>query len=366
MPGGAVDLRYREAEERRDDGRGRREHGRPGRPQRLLRRDVAVVFVVELLPVSGDDQERVVGAGAEHDDRHDRARLPVDGHPELRDPVADGARQDLGEDHGRERDEEEDRRAVDQDQQEDHERQRGQQQRAVDRLEYIDRVRPVAGAAGDLHLEAAARVRDLLAPELDRVEQGVALAVALDVGSDECRLAVLRADRADEGRIALGLVRERRGRARAALGLRATARRLTGLGLAGAAAARGRCCAVRNDAREALRREPSGVLDDSPAVGRGQAGLAPVHDHRRRQLAALELLGRLERLGRLSVAGEERCRLVVLRVGELAGQVGGAGGDEDRHQPDQEDDPLGPASGGDGEDRAAFRIHDRVGLREVP
>ena len=175
---------------------------------------VAVLGVVQLLPVSRHDQERIVGARSEHQDRHDRARLPVDRHAQLGEAVADRAGQHLGEDDRRQRDEQEDRRAVDQDQQDDHERDRGQQQRAVDVLEDLDRVGRVARAAGDLHLEAAARVRDGVAPGVDRVEDPVAVALALQVGGHDRRLAVLASRSGRRRARSRGLARDRRGRAR--------------------------------------------------------------------------------------------------------------------------------------------------------
>ena len=134
----------------------------PGRGQRGPHRLVLVGRSVQLLAIAGDQQEGVVGPRAEHQHGHDRTRLAVDRHPELGDPVADRAREGLGEEHRRQRDEEEHRRAVDHDQQEDHEADRGQQQGAVDPFEDFDRVGGEAGAAGDLHLEATARVGDLL------------------------------------------------------------------------------------------------------------------------------------------------------------------------------------------------------------
>ena len=207
--GGAVDLGDHQAEQGRDHGRRRGEDRRAGRFERGAHRLVLVGGVVQLLAVAGDEQQRVVGAGAEHQHRHDRARLAVDRHPQLGDAVADRAREDLGEDHRDQRDEEEHRRAVDDDQQEDHQAERGQQQGAVDAFEDFDRVGREAGAAGDLHLEAAAGVGDLVAPELDRVDDPFALAVALDVGGDDRRLAVVRADRADEGGVVGGLAGDR-------------------------------------------------------------------------------------------------------------------------------------------------------------
>jgi hypothetical protein len=77
---------------------------------------VAIVGAVELLAEARNDQQGVVGARAEHQHRHDRARLGVERDAELRQAIADRARQDLGEDHRRQRDEQEDRRAVDRDQ----------------------------------------------------------------------------------------------------------------------------------------------------------------------------------------------------------------------------------------------------------
>ena len=241
--------------------------------------------------------------------------------PKLGEAVADGTGQHLGEYHRRQRDPEEDRRSVDDDQQEDHQRDRGEQQRSVDALEDLDRVGRVAGAAGDLDLEAAARVGDRVAPEVDRIEDVVGLAVALDVGGDDGRLAVLRADRPDEGRVVVRLPGDRRGRAGAALG------QVSGGGAAAALvalalAARRRGGAVRHHCREAFLRQAPDVLDDLLPVGRREARLAPVQDDRRGELAALQVLGRREHLGRLGVARQERGRLVLLRVHELAWEVG--------------------------------------------
>ena len=88
---------------------------------------------------------------------------------------------------------------------EDHEADRGQQQRAVDPFEDFDRVGREAGAAGDLRFQPAAFVGDLVAPVLDRVDYPLALAFGVDVGGDDRRLAVRRADRADKGGVAGGL-----------------------------------------------------------------------------------------------------------------------------------------------------------------
>ena len=265
---------------------------------------------MKLLAVSGNDQERVVGTRPQHHDRHDRAGLPVDRHPELGEAIAEGASEELREDHRRQRDEQEDRRAVDQDQEDDHERDRGQQQRAVDALEDLDGVRAIAGAARDLDLEPAAGIRDGVAPEIDGVENRVALAVALQVGRHDRGLAVLRADRADEWRVVVRLAGDLRRRAAAARGqaalLPGLRRRLAALGrrtLGGTArlAAGRRRRAVRDHAREALRRHLRDVLPDLGEVRRGQPGVALVDDDRRRELAALKVLRGGERVRRLGV-----------------------------------------------------------------
>jgi len=214
--GGAVDLGDGQAEQRRDHGGRGGEDRRPGGGERSAHRLVLVDRAVQLLAVAGDKQQGVVGSGAEDQHRHDRARLAVDRHAQLRDPVADRARERLGKYHRRQRNEEEHRRAVDDDQQEDHQAERGQQQRAVDAFEDFDCVGREAGPAGDLHLEAAARVGDFVAPELDRVDDQISLAFGFEICADDRRFAVGRADWADEGGVAGGLTRDRRGRSCAA------------------------------------------------------------------------------------------------------------------------------------------------------
>ncbi len=305
---------------------------------------------MELLAVAGDEQQCVVGACAQYQDRHDRARLAVDRHAQLGDPVADRAREGLREDHRRQRDEEEHRRAVDDDQQEDHQAERGQQQGPVDAFEDFDRVGREPGAAGDLHLQPAARVGDLVAPGLDRIDDQVTLAFGLDVGGDDRGLAVRRADGPDEGRVVGGLAGHRRAR-RAAAGRQALGRsRGVCLGAGVAAAERG--CAVGHDPGEALRRHRFDVLDDRRVVGGVEARLAPVDDHRGREFALLQRFGRVEGVGRLGVARQVGGRLVAFGVFELAWQVGPEG-DEDRQEPDRKDDPLRAAAGRESEQRAS-------------
>ena len=210
------------------------------------------------------------------------------------------------------------------------------------------------------------RVGDLVAPGLDRVDDPFALAVGLDVGGDDRRLAVRRADRADEGGVVGGLAGDRGGR-RAAAGRQAFGAALGCRPSLRLAAGGGRC-AVGDHAGEALLGHLADVFDDRAAVGGGQAGLAPEDDHRGGDFAFLQRLGRVERVGRFGVAGQVGGRLVAFGVFELARQVGGAGGDEDRHEPDREDDPLRAATGGEGEEGASHwsRISIRAGRPGVP
>ena len=95
--------------------------------------------------------------------------------------------------------------------------------------------------------------------------------------------------------------------------------------------------------------ELDAVGRDACPVGRREPALAAVDDHDRRLLAALELLGDAEHLGRLGVAGQEGRGLVVLGVGVLAGQVEPDRAEDDE-QPDAADEPLGRPTAGKGEE----------------
>ena len=98
-----VDLGQRQAEQSGDHGQGGGEDRRAGRGEGDAHRLVLVVVAVQLLAISGDQQKGIVGPGAEDEDRHDRARLPVDGDAELCQAVAERTREQLGEDHRDER-----------------------------------------------------------------------------------------------------------------------------------------------------------------------------------------------------------------------------------------------------------------------
>jgi hypothetical protein len=188
-------------------------------------------------------------------------------------------------------------------------------------------------------------------PVHDRVDDPFALAVALDVGGDDCRLAVGRAGWADERGVAGWLAGHLRGWASAALCFRGRRDRRRAFGIT----AGGSGGAIGHHAGKAFRRHLADVADNRLAVRGGEAGVTPENDHGRSEFAFLQGLGRLQRGGRFGVAGQVGGCLVAFSVFELAWQIRWAGSNENHHEPDHEDDPLRPAAGNEGEERA---LHD--------
>ena len=214
-------------------------------------------------------------------------------------PTAAGG--ELGDADGEQREEPEDRAAVDDQQQQEDDPGGRQQERPVDRVEDVDRVGREAGAAGDGGLDPGlGAALDLGAGLVDGPGDRLALAVGVDLGGQQGGGAVLGADRLAVG---VGPAREVR---------------VQGLAIG---------------------------LDPLPVGGIQRPLLALVDDDQRQQLvAALDLLGRGQRGGRLGVAGQERGRLVALRVVELGRQVAADHrGDDD--QPGGEENPLEPSPG---------------------
>ncbi len=99
-------------------GRGR-DDGRRRAAQRVDHRDPDVLVVVQGLPVSGDEQQRVVRSDAEHQDRQQRRVLVVDHDAEALDEQVDGPhRGQRGRTDGHQRDDPQHRAAIGKDQQE--------------------------------------------------------------------------------------------------------------------------------------------------------------------------------------------------------------------------------------------------------
>ena len=73
-----------------------------GAVQRERHRLVPVLVSTQLLSISGDQQQRVVGAGADHEHGHDELRLPVDGHVGVLGQQVEHAHRDAEADDGAE------------------------------------------------------------------------------------------------------------------------------------------------------------------------------------------------------------------------------------------------------------------------
>ena len=127
--------------------------------QRLGHRRVAAVVAAQFLPVTRDDQQRVIGAGAEHQHLQDAGALRVDRQASVRREQVDhrlgGDQRHPGRDH---RQQPQHRAPVGDQQDHDDDRQRRVQQRAVDALEHLVAVGRVPERAGDVRGQAV-RVR---------------------------------------------------------------------------------------------------------------------------------------------------------------------------------------------------------------
>ena len=115
-PSPAVELTdARETEKRRDDGARRGEDPRACLPHRDPHRLVLVLVPVELLAVARGKQERIVGSGSEDEDEENAARLAVHDDACVDEQRADPAYHRLGEEDREQREDPEDRAAIDED-----------------------------------------------------------------------------------------------------------------------------------------------------------------------------------------------------------------------------------------------------------
>ena len=158
QPGGRVELGEAQAEHADRHGRGAGQDGRRRAVQREGHRLVAVLVAAQLLAVAGHEQQGVVGAGADHQDAHDRLALGVDREVGVLGQQVDHAgRGHEGEDGAEDRQDPEERAAVGEQQDHDHHEEGGQDQVGVDALERLGGVggltavaRQVDGDAVDL------------------------------------------------------------------------------------------------------------------------------------------------------------------------------------------------------------------------
>ena len=149
-----AEVGQQEAQHAGDDGAGAGGDRLDARPQRAPHRGRRVLDAGELLPVARDEQQRVVHRRADHEDRQDALRLPVEHERAVRGEVVDhetgeAEREHRGEDH----DERQERRAVDQHEDQQHGAERDEQQDAVDAAERGDEVGDEPGGTGDPRLE---------------------------------------------------------------------------------------------------------------------------------------------------------------------------------------------------------------------
>ncbi len=276
-----------------------RQPGGDDRGSRLSHRDlnrlVLVLMAPELLAITGDQQQRIIRARAEHEDGQDASRLAGDCHPGLGQQVAHAAGGDLGEYHREEGDQPEDRAAVDDDQQ-DQDKQGGRvQQRAVDLTEHVDGVGREPGRARDLRLQPLGKALEVGLDVVGCVHQQLAGFVG----------AVLDGDRRDQQR------------RRAVVG-------------------DDRCAGLAH-AFEALGVDLGpGLRDGRPVLG-AQTVVAVEDRDRVGDVARGELLQLLDRLDGLRLGGQVVGWIVLLGVLELARQ--GPHREQD-HQPHGQQRPL--------------------------
>ncbi len=180
-PRGRVHSRQGEAEQRRDHRSRRGDDGRPALLQGDAHRGVPVLDPLELLPVASGEEERVVGARAEDEDQEDASGLPVDDHPRVGEERPKPSHDGLGEQDREERQDPEDRTAVDEDEQDEDEAGRHEQQRRVDPGERLRCVGGEARGARDLRLDPGwERVGRRGAHRVDRGDEKVRVAPGSD------------------------------------------------------------------------------------------------------------------------------------------------------------------------------------------
>ncbi len=121
----------------------------------------------QLLAISGHQQQRVVRRGTEDEHAQDPRVLAVDDQSRLPQEGSEPAGCALGQDHREERDEPEDRRAVDRDQQQQHQSARHREQPRVGAREDVLQISREAGRSGDRGLETGWGALQLPAQRLD-------------------------------------------------------------------------------------------------------------------------------------------------------------------------------------------------------
>ena len=132
-PDGAAQLGEQQAEQAEDDGGGRGDDRLDRAPPRPLQRHPRARLVVQLLLEPADEQQGVVGRGADDEDEQDALRLARQRDDVVEGQLVDDQRGRAEPEHGAEQHgERQDRAAVDDEQDDEHDEQRDAEQDAVD------------------------------------------------------------------------------------------------------------------------------------------------------------------------------------------------------------------------------------------
>ena len=268
---------------------------------------MAVLVAAQLFSIASHEQQGIVGAGADHQDAHDRLALGVDREVGVLGQQVDHAgRRHEGEDSAEDRQDPEERAAVGEQQDHDHHEEGGHDEVGVDALERLGGVGGLTAVARQVDRDAVdlgdlthvlGRGWDVVPAVLAEVEGEVEVADLAVVGDElDGDVLLLR----DVG------------------GEHALVGHAVDLGDLG------------------------GLLVHRREVVVGQAGGAVVDDQGGDRVGVDRAGELVEHLGRLGARGEPGGRLVVLDVGQLGGQAGGDAEDDD---PRDEDDPLGDSAG---------------------
>ncbi len=313
-PGGRVEVGDDEAQHPDHDGRGAGEDCGRGPVEGERHRLVPVLVTAQLLAVAGDQEQCVVGAGADHQDAQDRLALPVDGEVGvLRQEVDDAGGDEVRDDRADDGEQPEHRAAVGHQQDQHHDQEGREDQVGVDALEGL-------GGVGGL----AAEAREVDGHTVDLRD------VAGLVGGVRNRVPALVTEVPDEIEVAdLAVVGEE---------LLGQLHLLRHVGREDVGAA---VVVLVGDAVDLLGDLGRlGVHRGEVVVG--EAAVAVVDDERR-DLVGVDGPGELvEDLGRLRGAGEPGRRLVVLDVGQLGVERHHEAGEQDHCQGHE---PLGDGAG---------------------
>ena len=149
-------LRRQQADHGAGDGAGGGQQGGQGRSQRGGHRVLGGGVAAQLLPVTVDEQQRVVGGRAQDQHPQDRGRQRADGEPGVGEPVRGGLGDDDGPERAEQRQQPQEGAAVDNDE-DDHDDHEGGEQQGVLGTAADAAVGVHRGRSGHRDLQASAR-----------------------------------------------------------------------------------------------------------------------------------------------------------------------------------------------------------------